>query len=143
MATATATQAKATQAKATQAKATQAKATPAKAAQAHTTGPYRGAPAWVAAHAAATAAAKGAPAYRAALQVVTHLAWRTPTGAVAWHRGTNATMLGTATEMGITTGQPVQEAMHAAVTALGKAATTPAQEEAATALLTLVGTPAK
>lgn len=132
-----------TTAKTTAKKAPATKATAKPTVEPHTTGAYRGNPEWVTAHAAATAASKGAPAYRAALQVVTHLAWKAPTSAVAWHKGTNATMLATAEAMGITTGQPVQEAMRMALGAAAKVATTPEQQDAVDNLVALVGPPAK
>ena len=37
----------------------------------------------------------------AALTVATHLSWRAPGASVAWHKGTNATMLATAATLGI------------------------------------------
>ena len=99
-------------------KATTRKATPAPAPAPAPSGPYRANAAWAAAHAAAKPALRGNAAALAALQVATHLAWRAPGGAVAWHAGTNATMLANAATLGVQPGQPVHAAMALCVAAL-------------------------
>ena len=106
------------------------------ATQPRTDGPaYRSTAAWQAAHGTAKGVAKGAPQYAAALQVATHLAWRGPAGAVAWHKGTNPTMVANAAAMGVEPGQPVHEAMAAVLDSMGQAATTQPQRDAHAALL--------
>ena len=95
---------------------------------------YRNVPDWHAAHAAAVGAHRGVATARAALQVATHLAWRTPTASVAWHKGTNAAMLATAEALGIETGMPVHEAMDLVVKALPAHDTTKALGKATSAL---------
>lgn len=95
---------------------------------------YRATPAWHAAHAAALGAQRGNATARAALQVATHLAWRTPTGTVGWHKGTNAAMLATATTLGVQVGMPVHVAMAKVVAALPAHATTTALAKATKAL---------
>ena len=107
------------------AQAAPAQAAPAQATQAAPSGPYRANAAWAQAHAAARPALRGNPAAQAALQVATHLAWRAPGGAVAWHKGTNANMLANAATLGVQPGMPVHVAMGLCVAALpqGHAAT--------------------
>ena len=90
---------------------------PATPAPAHS-GPYRANTAWAAAHAAAKPAMRGNGAATGALQVATHLAWRAPGGSVAWHQGTNATMLAHANTLGVQVGMPVHAAMALCVAAL-------------------------
>jgi hypothetical protein len=110
----------------TQPKATQPKAT--------TAGPYRANPAWHAAHQAAVGAHRGNATARAALVVATHLAWRAPGASVAWHKGTNAAMLATASTLGVTTGQPVHVAMAKVVASLPGSPTATALAKATAAL---------
>lgn len=95
---------------------------------------YRTREDFVAAHGAAHGLRIGNPAYTAAIQVLTHLAWRGPKGAVAWTKGTNANMVANATAMGATVGTPMPEAMLKALDALDKAADTAARKAAAKAL---------
>lgn len=99
-----------------------------------TTTTYRATPAWHAAHAAAVGAMRGNPVARATLQVATHLAWRTPTGAVGWHKGTNAAMLAQAKALGIEPGMPAHAAMATVVAALPKHPTCTALAKATAAL---------
>lgn len=95
---------------------------------------YRATPDWHAAHAAAVGAHRGTATARAALTVATHLAWRTPTGSVAWHKGTNAAMLATAEALGIEVGMPVHEAMDLVIKALPAHDATKALAKATSAL---------
>ena len=109
------------------------------APQVHTAGAYRSNAAWHTAAQAANAASAGNPAYKAAAQVITHLGWRAPGGTVGWHKGTNANMVANAAAMGVQPGMAVQPAMALAVAALGKAATTPLQQQQAATLAAMVG----
>lgn len=95
---------------------------------------YRANPAWHAAHAAAVGANRGNAAARATTGVLTHLAWRAPAGAVAWHKGTNAAMLAHAATLGVVVGMPVHKAVALCVAALPAGATTTALHKATTAL---------
>lgn len=95
---------------------------------------YRTLPEWLAAMGTATGSATGNPAYRSLLQVATHLAWRGPTGSVAWHKGTNANMVAVANDNGASVGTPIAEAMASVLAALTAAAITPEQTAAAAAL---------
>lgn len=105
----------------------------------HTTGPYRANNAWQLAHAAAKGAAAGNPQYAAGVQVLTHLAWRAPGGAVGWHKGTNPTMVANATAMGVATGMPVQAAMVAVLAHMAASNPTAPQAAALATLAQLVG----
>jgi hypothetical protein len=96
--------------------------------------PYRTVPAWHAAHAAAVGANRGNAAHRATCGVLTHLAWRSPAAAVAWHKGTNAAMLAHAASLGISVGQPVAAAVAACVASLPKHPTTTALAKETAAL---------
>lgn len=73
-----------------------------------TTGPYRARPGYTTAMAAALAAM---PAHKPTLQVVGHLAWRTPGGKVAWHKGTTPSVVAHANALGATPGTPVPQAL--------------------------------
>lgn len=79
------------------------------------TGAYRNQTSFAEALAAASAHHRSVPEAKAALQVITHLAWRPPTGKVAWHKGTNPTMVAYAKTIGVVPGVPVPEAMELAL----------------------------
>jgi hypothetical protein len=96
---------------------------------------YRTRPAWLAAMGTATGSATGNPAFRGLLTVAVHLAWRTPTSSVAWHKGTNANVVSVANANGAKVGTPVATALASVLAAAGKAATTPAQVAAVKALV--------
>ena len=74
-------------------------------------GAYRNQTSFAKALAAASAEHRSVPTAKAALQVMTHLAWRGPTGTVAWHKGTNPTMVAYAKTIGVVPGLAVAEAM--------------------------------
>ena len=74
-------------------------------------GAYRNQTSFAKALAAATAEHRSVPEAKAALQVITHLAWRGPAGKVAWHKGTNPTMVAYAKTIGVVPGLVVAEAM--------------------------------
>lgn len=56
------------------------------------------------------------------VQLITHLAWKTPNGAVGWSKGTTADVVSTADDLAIGTGTPVNEAMETALSAAEKEA---------------------
>ena len=64
--------------------------------------------------------AKGNPALRSIVQLITHLAWRTPQGAVGWAKGTTADVISTADDLAIGTGTPLPQAMDVALSAAEK-----------------------
>ena len=78
-------------------------------------GPYRARKGYAAALAACQQAH---PAHRPTLQVVGHLAWRTPGGKVAWHKGTTHSVVAHATALGCAPGTPVPAALATCLAAL-------------------------
>lgn len=64
--------------------------------------------------------AKGNPALRSIVQLITHLAWRTPQGSVGWAKGTTADVVSTADDLAIGTGTPLPQAMDVALSAAEK-----------------------
>lgn len=56
------------------------------------------------------------------VQLITHLAWKTPNGAVGWSKGTTADVVSTADDLAIGTGTPINEAMETALSAAEKEA---------------------
>ena len=63
---------------------------------------------------------KGNPALRSLVQLITHLAWKTPNGAVGWSKGTTADVISTADDLAIGTGTPLPQAMDTALSAAEK-----------------------
>ena len=107
----------------------------------HTAGPYRNNVAFATAHKQAQGAGKGNPTYMQACTVITHLGWRAPGGTTSWHTSTNATAMGHLKAMGMATaGLPIAQCMAKAVAQLVASATTPAQKQAAAALLAMLPT---
>ena len=94
---------------------------------------YRNTPAWWQAFNAAVGAAK-TPESRAALQVVRHLAWKTPTGHVGWDKGTTPAVVSNAPVFGAKTGDVLHEAMERVQSRLPKHPTTTALVKATTAM---------
>ena len=88
-----------------------------------TSGPYRARPGFAVALAACQQAH---PAHRPTMQVVGHLAWRTPGGKVAWHKGTTPSVVAHATALGATPGTPVPAALATCLAALPASPTTTA-----------------
>lgn len=80
-----------------------------------TSGPYRARKGFTTALVAATAAY---PAHKPTLQVVGHLAWRTPGGKVAWHKGTTPSVVAHANHLGCTPGTTVPAALALCLAAL-------------------------
>lgn len=64
--------------------------------------------------------AKGNPTLRSLVQLITHLAWKTPNGAVGWSKGTTADVISTADDLAIGTGTPLPQAMDTALSAAEK-----------------------
>ena len=63
---------------------------------------------------------KGNPGLRSMVQLITHLAWKTPNGAVGWSKGTTADVISTADDLAIGTGTPLPQAMDTALSAAEK-----------------------
>lgn len=62
------------------------------------------------------------------VQLITHLAWKTPNGAVGWSKGTTADVISTADDLAIGTGTPITEAMDVALSAAEKEVGDPQRE---------------
>ena len=95
---------------------------------------YRSREDFQAAIGAAQGLTRGAPNFAAAVRVLVHLAWRSPKGAVAWHKGTNPDVVANAATYGATPGTKMPEAMTAVLAAAEKAADTDARKAAIKAL---------
>lgn len=117
-----------------------AKKTPAKAETANekteaqtsapTKSPYRSAPEFLPSLKSAKSLSKGNPELSAALQLITHLAWKTPSGAVGWTDGTTASVVSYADDLAVPVGTAIPKALEAALTAAKSAAGTDPQREA-------------
>jgi len=79
---------------------------------------------------AAKSAAKGNVDLTQPLQLITHLAWKTPGGSVGWAKGTTATVVAYADDIAVPAGTPIPDAMSAALSAADKAATEKPQKDA-------------
>lgn len=107
----------AAEAEATEAPAPKAKAVPA----------YRTAEGFNEAAKSLRSLAKGT-SLKPLVQLITHLAWKTPNGAVGWSKGTTADVISTADDLAIGTGTPISEAMDVALSAAEKEVGDPQRE---------------
>ena len=89
---------------------------------------------FLAALGAAKGLTSGNPAYGSAVRVLVHLSWKSPKGAVAWHKGTNADVVANASSAGAKPGTPMPAAMLAVLDTLDKVADTDARLAAAKAV---------
>lgn len=80
---------------------------------------------------------KGNPDLSQPVQLITHLAWKTPAASVGWAKGTTANVMAYADDIAVPVGTPISEAMDAALSAAAKGAKDDAQK-AAVATLTAV-----
>ena len=99
---------------------------------------YRELPDYTPALKAARSLSKGNPELSQPLQLITHLAWKTPTSTVGWSKGTTANVIAYADDIAVPVGTPISEAMQAALSAAQKAATTDPQKEAVAALAAIL-----
>lgn len=83
---------------------------------------------------AAKGVAKGNVDLIQPLQLITHLAWKTPGGSVGWAKGTTATVVAYADDIAVPSGTPIPDAMAAALSAADKAATDKPQKDAVAVL---------
>lgn len=83
---------------------------------------------------AAKSLAKGNPDLTQPLQLITHLAWKTPGGTVGWAKGTTANVVAYADDIAVPAGTPIPEAMDAALSAAEKAAGDQPQKDAVAVL---------
>lgn len=99
---------------------------------------YREMPQFVPALKAARSLAKGNVDLTQPLQLITHLAWKTPGGSVGWAKGTTANVIAYADDIAVPTGTPIPEAMAAALSAAEKAAADKPQREAVAILAQVI-----
>jgi hypothetical protein len=83
---------------------------------------------------AAKSLAKGNPDLSQPLQLITHLAWKTPGGTVGWAKGTTANVVAFADDIAVPAGTPIPDAMSAALSVAEKAATEQPQKDAVAVL---------
>lgn len=151
MSTTTKTNPKATPVKATPVKATSVKATPAKSTPAKSTPAktevklaprtnYRSVADFAPAIKSARSLAKGNPELTLAVQLITHLAWKTPDGTVGWNEGTTASVVAHANDLAIPVGTKIDTAMGVVLDEAARAAQNDAQTEAVKALAAVVKT---
>ena len=86
----------------------------------------------------AKAAAKGNTDVTQALQLVTHLAWKTPGGNVGWAKGTTPNVVAYADDMAIPEGTSIPDALAAALAAADKGAADKPQKDALSVLTKVV-----
>lgn len=86
----------------------------------------------------AKAAAKGNTDVTQALQLVTHLAWKTPGGNVGWAKGTTPNVVAYADDMAIPEGTSIPDALAAALAAADKGAADKPQKDALAVLTKVV-----
>lgn len=122
------------------ASATPAKQTPAKPAPTSSTSAvtYREVADFTPALKAAKSLSKGNTDLSMPLQLITHLAWKTPGGSVGWAKGTTATVVAYADDLAVPTGTPIPEAMDAALSAATKGATDKPQKDAVAVLTKVI-----
>ncbi len=87
---------------------------------------------------AAKSLAKGNVDLTQPLQLITHLAWKTPGGAVGWAKGTTPQVIAYADDIAVPSGTPIPEAMAAALSAADKAATDKPQKDAVAVLAKVI-----
>lgn len=87
---------------------------------------------------AAKSLAKGNPDLSQPLQLITHLAWKTPGGSVGWAKGTTANVIAFADDIAVPVGTPIPEAMSAALSVAEKAATDKPQKDAVAVLAKVI-----
>ena len=79
---------------------------------------------------AAKAAAKGNVDLTQPLQLITHLAWKTPGGSVSWAKGTTPQVIAYADDIAVPEGTPIPDALAAALSIAEKAAADQPQKDA-------------
>lgn len=87
---------------------------------------------------AAKSLAKGNVDLTQPLQLITHLAWKTPQGSVGWAKGTTPQVIAFADDIACPSGTPIPTAMKAALSAAEKAATDKPQKDAVAVLAKVI-----
>lgn len=120
------------------AEATPAPAAEPKAPKAAALPTYREAADFTPALKAAKSAAKGNVDLTNALQLVTHLAWKTPGGVVGWAAGTTENVKAYADDVAVPEGTPIPEALAVALGNAEKAASEQPQKDAVAVLAKVI-----
>lgn len=87
---------------------------------------------------AATTAAKGNKDLLSPLQLIRHLAWKTPGGSVGWSNGTTPTVIEYANDIAVPVGTAIPEALDAALSHAAKAATDKPQQDSVAVLAKVI-----
>lgn len=87
---------------------------------------------------AATTAAKGNKDLLSPLQLIRHLAWKTPGGSVGWSNGTTPTVIEYANDIAVPAGTAIPEALDAALSHAAKAATDKPQQDSVAVLAKVI-----
>lgn len=127
----------ATKTKAATTTKTAAKAAPTTKA-APTAGVYRQNPEFLPALKSAKALAKGNAELGQAIQLITHIAWKTPTQTVGWTTGTTASVIEYADDIAVPVGTPISEAFDTVIKVAQAAAVAGAQKDALDVLVSIV-----
>ena len=99
---------------------------------------YRDSKDFLPALSAATTAAKGSKDLLSPLQLIRHLAWKTPGGSVGWSNGTTPTVIEYANDIAVPPGTAIPEAMDAALSHAVKAATDKPQQDSVAVLAKVI-----
>jgi hypothetical protein len=119
-------------------KAAEAPAPEAKAPKAPALPTYREVEEFTPALKAAKSAAKGNVDLTQPLQLITHLAWKTPGGQVGWAKNTTQAVMDYADDLAVPAGTPIPDAMATALSAAEKAATEKPQKDAVAVLAKVI-----
>jgi hypothetical protein len=87
---------------------------------------------------AAKGVAKGNTDLTQPLQLITHLAWKTPGGSVGWAKGTTPQVIAYADDIAVPEGTSIPDAMAAALSAARKAAADKPQTDAVDVLAKVI-----
>ena len=90
---------------------------------------------------AAKAAAKGNADLTASLQLITHLAWKSPGGSVSWAKGTTPQVIAYADDIAVPEGTKIPDALAAALGIARKAVADEAQNTALSVLAKVIDGP--
>lgn len=99
---------------------------------------YRNAEGFQPALKSARSLSKGNPDLSQPLALITHLAWKSPTGTVGWATGTTASVVAYADDIAVPPGTPIAKAMEVALSAAVKGATDKPQKDAVAVIAKLI-----
>jgi hypothetical protein len=99
---------------------------------------YRNAEGFTDALKSAKGVAKGNADLTQPLQLITHLAWKSPAGKVGWAEGTTASVMAYADDIAVPEGTAIPEALAAALSAADKGAADKPQKDAVAVLAKVI-----